>query len=181
MPFTFQRLSIPDVILIEPNVHRDSRGFFMETFKQSEFLENGIAEKFIQDNWSHSSYGTLRGLHFQRPPKAQAKLVMVLKGEVFDVAVDIRQGSPTFGRWVGLLLSHSRPQMLYIPAGFAHGFCVLSDEADFIYKVSQEYSPELDSGILWNDPDIGIGWPIASPLLSNKDQALPRLKDAYLN
>jgi len=181
MPFRFQRLAIPDVILIEPKAHRDPRGFFVETYKQSEFFENGITEKFIQDNWSHSSRGTLRGLHFQKPPQAQAKLVMVLKGEVFDVAVDIRKNSPTFGQWVGLTLSDKKAQMLYIPVGFAHGFCVLSDEADFIYKVSDEYSPELDRGIRWNDPDIGIDWPVSSPLLSEKDMLLPLLKDADLD
>jgi dTDP-4-dehydrorhamnose 3,5-epimerase len=181
MPFKFQRLKISDVILIEPKVHTDSRGFFLETYKQSEFFENGISERFVQDNWSHSSRGTLRGLHFQQPPQAQAKLVMVLKGEVFDVAVDIRKNSPTYGHWVGEILSEKKVQMLYIPVGFAHGFCVLSDEADFIYKVSDEYSPKLDRGILWNDPDIRIDWPILSPLLSEKDLSLPLLKDVELD
>ncbi|MCU0644242.1 MAG: dTDP-4-dehydrorhamnose 3,5-epimerase [bacterium] len=181
MPFKFQRLKIPDLILIEPKVHTDSRGFFMETYKRSEFINKGILEKFVQDNFSHSSRGTLRGLHFQKPPKAQAKLVMVLKGEVFDVAVDIRKNSATYGQWVGLTLSDKKPQIFYIPVGFAHGFCVLSDQADFIYKVSDEYSPELDSGIRWNDPDIGIDWPISDPLLSEKDLSLPLLKDANQN
>ena len=181
MPFRFQRLEIPDVILITPKIHSDPRGFFVETYKKSDFLENGIKEKFVQDNWSHSMKGTLRGLHFQKSPRAQAKLVIALKGEVFDVAVDIRKDSPTYGKWVGEILSEKKAQMLYIPAGFAHGFCVLSDEADFVYKVSQEYSTELDSGIFWNDPKIGIDWPIADPLLSEKDLALPLLKDADLN
>ena len=181
MPFTFQQMKIPDVILIEPKIYTDTRGYFTETYKRSEFIENGINEDFVQDNWSHSMKGTLRGLHFQKQPKAQAKLVMVLKGEVFDVAVDIRKGSSTYGKWVGLNLSGKKAQMLYIPAGFAHGFCVLSDEADFVYKVSDEYSPELDSGILWNDPDIDIDWPITDPLLSAKDMALPLLKDADLD
>jgi len=181
MPFTFQQMKIPDVILIEPKIYTDTRGYFTETYKRSEFIENGINENFVQDNWSHSMKGTLRGLHFQKQPKAQAKLVMVLKGEVFDVAVDIRKGSSTYGKWVGLNLSGKKAQMLYIPAGFAHGFCVLSDEADFVYKVSDEYSPELDSGILWNDPDIDIDWPITDPLLSAKDMALPLLKDADLD
>ena len=181
MPFTFQQMKIPDVILIEPKIYTDTRGYFTETYKRSEFIENGINENFVQDNWSHSMKGTLRGLHFQKQPKAQAKLVMVLKGEVFDVAVDIRKGSSTYGKWVGLNLSGKKAQMLYIPAGFAHGFCVLSDEADFVYKVSDEYSPELDSGILWNDPDIGIDWLITDPLLSAKDMALPLLKDADLD
>lgn len=178
MPFEFQRLKIPDVILIKPKVHRDQRGFFLESYRQSDFIKNGITDRFIQDNWSHSSRGTLRGLHFQQPPQAQAKLAMVLKGEVFDVAVDIRKNSATYGQWVGLTLSDQEVQMLYIPVGFAHGFCVLSDEADFIYKVSDEYSPELDSGIRWNDPEINIDWPVADPILSEKDIALPLLKDA---
>ena len=181
MPFRFQRLEIPDVILITPKIHSDPRGFFIETYKKSEFAKNGIKEKFVQDNWSHSMKGTLRGLHFQKSPQAQAKLVMALKGEVFDVAVDIRKDSLTYGKWVGEILSEKKAQMLYIPAGFAHGFCVLSDEADFVYKVSQEYSTELDSGIFWNDPEIGIDWPISDPLLSEKDLALPLLKDADLN
>ncbi len=181
MPFTFQRLKIPDVILIEPKVYSDPRGFFIETYRRSEFIENGIKDDFVQDNLSHSNRGTLRGLHFQKSPKAQAKLVMVLKGEVFDVAVDIRKNFPTYGKWVGLTLSDRKAQMLYIPAGFAHGFCVLSDEANFVYKVSNEYSVELDSGIRWNDPDIGIEWPISNPLLSEKDIALPLLKDVDLD
>jgi dTDP-4-dehydrorhamnose 3,5-epimerase len=181
MPFTFQKLQIPDVILIEPKLYSDSRGFFIETYKKSEFIKHGIIENFVQDNWSHSTKRTLRGLHFQKPPKAQAKLVMVLKGEVFDVAVDIRKGSPTFGQWVGLTLTEKKAQMLYIPAGFAHGFCVLSNKADFVYKVSDEYSRELDRGIFWNDPDIGIKWPISDPLLSEKDLSLPLLKDVDLD
>jgi dTDP-4-dehydrorhamnose 3,5-epimerase len=181
MPFKFQKLKIPDVILIEPKIYPDPRGFFMETYKKTEFFENGIKEKFVQDNWSHSMKGTLRGLHFQKSPQAQAKLVMALKGEVFDVAVDIRRNSLTYGKWVGKILSEKKAQMLYIPAGFAHGFCVLSDEADFVYKVSNEYSTELDSGIVWNDPAIRINWPIADPLLSEKDLALPLLKNSDLN
>lgn len=181
MPFTFQKLEIPDVILIEPKVHRDPRGFFMETYKRSEFIANGIAEEFVQDNFSHSTRGTLRGLHFQKPPQAQAKLVMVLKGEVFDVAIDIRKNSPTYGQWIGMFLSDNKFQMLYIPKGFAHGFCVLSEETDFVYKVSAEFAPELDSGILWKDPAIGINWPISEPILSHKDAMLPLLCDANIN
>lgn len=177
MSFNFKRLQIPDVILIEPKIYTDHRGFFVETYKNSEFIENGITDRFVQDNWSHSIKGTLRGLHFQQPPKTQAKLVMVLRGQVFDVAVDIRKDSATFGQWVGLTLTEKNAQMLYIPAGFAHGFCVLSDEADFVYKVSAEYSQELDSGIFWNDPAIGIDWPISDPLVSEKDARLPLLKN----
>lgn len=175
MPFRFQRLDIPEVVLVEPRAFRDTRGFFMETYKQSEFAANGITCGFVQDNVSHSLKGVLRGLHYQRPPQPQAKLVSVLRGEVFDVAVDIRHGSPTFGRWVGVVLSEQNPQLLYIPVGFAHGFCVLSDEAIFAYKVSAEFSPELDNGIVWNDPTLAVAWPLSEPLLSPKDQRLPRL------
>ena len=181
MSFIFNKLKIPEVILIEPKTYSDERGFFVEIYKRTEFIENGITDKFVQDNWSHSSRGTLRGLHFQQAPEAQAKLVMVLRGKVFDVAVDIRKNSPTYGQWVGITLSDSQVQMLYIPSGFAHGFCVLSDEADFIYKVSAEYAPELDSGVRWNDPDIGIEWPIRDPLLSDKDAELPLLKEINKN
>ena len=178
MSFRFQRQSIPEVMIVEPLAMKDQRGFFMETYKRSEFVANGISDEFVQDNYSHSVCGVLRGLHYQRPPKAQGKLVMVLRGEVFDVAVDIRTGSPTFGQWVGVALSYANVRMLYIPAGFAHGFCVLSKEADFVYKVTAEYAPELDRGILWNDPAIGIRWPISEPILSSKDAQLPVLEDA---
>ena len=181
MPFTFKRLEIPDVILIEPKIFDDPRGFFLETFKKSEFERNGIKEDFLQDNLSQSTKGTLRGLHFQINPKAQAKLVTVLKGKVFDVAVDIREGSPTFGKWVGACLSDKSKQFLYIPVGFAHGFCVMSGTADFMYKVTSEYAPEAERGILWNDPKIGIEWPIKDPLLSERDTNLPLLENASLN
>ena len=178
MPFKFQRLDMPDVILIEPTVFVDKRGFFMESYKYSEFAKFGIKEKFVQDNHSRSTRGVLRGLHYQKAPKAQAKLVRVTRGEVFDVAVDIRRGSPTYGRWVGVLLSEENKKMLYVPVGFAHGFCVLSEEAEVLYKTTEEYAPEYERGIIWNDPDIGIKWPIEEPILSPKDAALPRLKDA---
>ena len=178
MPFRFQKLDIPDVILIEPRVFEDPRGFFMETYKKSEFAANGIAGEFVQSNYSHSIQGTLRGLHYQKPPQAQGKLVMALRGEVFDVAVDIRRGSPTYSRWVGAILSDENFHMLYIPPGFAHGFCVLSAEADFVYLVTAEYAQELDSGIRWNDPKIGVQWPVAKPMLSTKDTQLPLLEDA---
>jgi len=178
MPFKFQRLDMPDVILIEPTVFVDKRGFFMESYKYSEFAKFGIKEKFVQDNHSRSTRGVLRGLHYQKNPKAQAKLVRVTRGEVFDVAVDIRRGSPTYGRWVGVLLSEENKKMLYVPVGFAHGFCVLSEEAEVLYKTTEEYAPEYERGIIWNDPDIGIKWPIEEPILSPKDAALPRLKDA---
>jgi len=136
---------------------------------------------FVQDNHSHSTRGTLRGLHFQKEPQAQGKLVIVVQGEVFDVAVDIRKGSPTYAQWVGQVLSTENGCMMYVPPGFAHGFCVLSAEADVVYKVTAEYAPELDRGIVWNDPDIGIRWQIAEPLLSPKDAALPRLRNADNN
>ena len=181
MPFTFRKLTIPDVILIEPKVFKDERGFFIETYKKSEFVANGITDEFVQDNLSHSVKGILRGLHFQKHPRAQGKLVMVQKGEVFDVAVDIRKGSPTYGRWISVVLSDKNFQMLYIPVGFAHGFCVLSEEVDFLYKVTDEYAPDFDRGILWNDPAIGIQWPISKPILSSKDVLLPPLHEADIN
>jgi dTDP-4-dehydrorhamnose 3,5-epimerase len=178
MPFTFQPLAIPDLILIEARHFQDERGFFLETFKRSAFAAHGIDLPFVQDNYSRSVRGVLRGLHFQKPPCAQGKLVQVIRGEVFDVAVDIRRGSPTYGQWAGMRLSGDRFQLLYIPVGFAHGFCVLSAEADFVYKVTAEYAPELDAGIVWNDPEIGVEWPIADPIVSPKDAALPRLREA---
>ena len=178
MPFSFKKLNIPDVILIEAKAFPDDRGFFMESFKESEFIKNGIDTKFVQDNYSHSTKAALRGLHYQKDPKAQAKLVTAIKGEIFDVAVDIRKNSPTYGKWVGEILSEQNHHLLYIPEGFAHGFCVLSDEADVIYKVNNEYSPENDRGILWNDPDVNVKWPMENPLLSEKDEKQPLLKDA---
>ncbi|MBD3291225.1 dTDP-4-dehydrorhamnose 3,5-epimerase [candidate division KSB1 bacterium] len=181
MPFTFQRLDIPEVILIEPKIFNDPRGFFLETYKKSEFEQNGIKVNFKQDNLSRSAKGTLRGLHYQTDPHAQAKLVTVLNGEVYDVAVDIRRGSPTFGKWVGVHLSVENKRILYIPAGFAHGFCVLSESADFMYKVTNEYDRESERGILWNDPAISIDWQISDPILSERDAALPLLEDAFIN
>lgn len=178
MPFEFHPTPIPDIVRIDVKSFADPRGCFMETYKRSAFVAAGIGVTFVQDNFSHSKRGVLRGLHYQKAPAAQGKLVQVLHGEVFDVAVDIRTGSPTYGQWVGALLSDKNPQMLYIPPGFAHGFCVLSDEANFVYKVTTEYAPGLDRGIVWNDPDIGIDWPITDPVLSEKDAALPTLAHA---
>lgn len=180
MPFTFTPLAIPDVILVEPRRAGDARGFFMETYKRTEFVANGIAETFVQDNYSRSVRGVLRGLHYQKAPLAQGKLVMVLQGAVFDVAVDIRRESPTYGRWVGVTLDSREPRLLYIPPGFAHGFCALSDSVDFTYKVTAEFAPQLDRGIVWNDPALGIDWQITNPILSAKDAALPLLQDADL-
>ena len=178
MTFTFKKLAIPDVIEIQPSVFPDQRGFFLESFKESDFISNGINDKFVQDNISHSVLGIIRGLHFQKNPKAQAKLVTVVRGEIFDVAVDIRKNSPTFGKWVSELLSEENHKLLYIPEGFAHGFCVLSNEADVYYKVSNEYSPENEGGIVWNDPSLNINWPISKPVVSDKDSNLPLLKSA---
>ena len=181
MPFTFKKLEIPEVILVEAKAFLDDRGFFLESFKESIFVSNGINTKFVQDNFSHSVKGALRGLHYQKNPKAQAKLVVTLRGEIFDVAVDIRKNSPTYGKWTGEILSEQNHKLLYIPEGFAHGFCVLSEQADVLYKVNNEYSPEHEKGIIWNDPDIGIAWPIDNPILHEKDQKLPLLKNADNN
>jgi len=173
----FVRQKISDVILITPKVFEDTRGFFLESYKKDVFRANGIAVNFVQDNHSFSKKGVLRGLHFQKPPMAQDKLVRVVTGEVFDVAVDLRKSSPTFGQWLGVILSETNKQMLFIPKGFAHGFLVLSATANFEYKVSNFYSPENDSGLLWNDPEVGIDWPIKDPLLNDKDKKQPRLKE----
>lgn len=181
VPFIFRKLEIPEVILIEPRVFPDDRGFFLETYKHSDFLSSGIPDHFVQDNYSRSSKGTLRGLHYQKAPRAQGKMVRCFRGEIFDVAVDIRKGSPTYGRWIGQVLSEENSLMLYIPEGFAHGFLVISDTADVQYKCTSEYSPEDDRGILWSDKDIGITWPITDPLLSGKDSKLPLLKEADIN
>ena len=178
MPFSFKKLQIEDVILVTPKVFGDSRGFFMETYQKSTFGEIGINDEFVQDNHSKSTKGVLRGLHYQTNPKSQAKLVRCSKGKIFDVAVDLRQNSATFGKWVGEILSEENKNMLYIPAGFAHGFVVLSDEAELIYKASNEYSPENDRGIRWNDPEININWGVNfAPLISEKDSKQPYLKD----
>ena len=185
MPFEFIKTEMPDVILVKPKVFNDKRGFFMETYKKSDFESAGIDTDFVQDNHSKSIKGVLRGLHFQKEPFAQGKLVRCVKGKIFDVAVDIRKGSPTFGKWVGYELSDENRLMLWIPKGFAHGFLTLSDEAEVIYKVSGgEYAPEYDAGIRWNDPDINIRWPldkVEQVLLSEKDRNLPFLKDADIN
>jgi dTDP-4-dehydrorhamnose 3,5-epimerase len=175
--FTFIPQNIPDVILVSPKLREDERGFFAETYNQPVFAANGISVNFIQDNHSLSQQGVLRGLHFQRGPFGQDKLVRVVEGEVFDVAVDLRQNSPTFGKWVGVTLSAENKEMLFIPQGFAHGFAVLSKTAQFVYKTSNVYSPEHDGGVRWNDPDINITWPLTSPQLSEKDGNLPLLKD----
>ncbi len=178
MPFSFKKLSIPEIILVIPKSFSDVRGFFLENFKESEFISGGIEKKFVQDNFSHSKYGVIRGLHFQKTAKAQAKLVSVIKGEIYDVAIDIRKNSPTYGKWVSEVLSEKNHNLLYIPEGFAHGFCVLSEEADVLYKVSNEYSPEYEHGIIWNDHNLGIQWPVSKPIISNKDSELPLLENS---
>ena len=181
MPFCFSSLEIPDVKLIIPNHYDDERGYFLESYKESEFYANGINIKFVQDNFSHSIKGVLRGLHYQKNPKSQSKLVTALRGEIFDVAVDIRKNSPTYGQWVSEILSEKNHKLLYIPEGFAHGFCVLSEEADVFYKVNNEYSPENERGIIWNDSQININWPIDVPVLHDKDSALPLLQNADID
>ena len=164
------------VLIVEPKVYTDFRGSFYESYVKQKYQEHGIHDEFIQDNHSISKKGVLRGLHYQENPE-QAKLVRVTRGEVFDVAVDIRKGSPTFGNWIGVRLSGENHLQMYIPVGFAHGFCVLSDTAEFLYKCSAYYSPSGERAILWNDPDIGIDWPIKNPILSEKDNTAPRLCD----
>jgi dTDP-4-dehydrorhamnose 3,5-epimerase len=167
---------LPGIILVQPRVHADKRGFFLESYVKEKYENIGIRENFVQDNHSFSTKGTLRGLHFQEG-EGQAKLVRVTRGEVFDVAVDIRPNSPTFGNWIGIHLSDKNHKQIYIPVGFAHGFCVLSDEAEVLYKCSSNYCPEKEKGIMWNDQDIGIVWPIKKPVLSERDKNNSPFKD----
>lgn len=169
-------LEIEDVKLVKPRVFPDARGFFMQTYHEKQYRDAGIDVRFVQDNWSRSTQGVLRGLHYQLK-HAQDKLVSVIRGEVFDVAVDIRKGSPTFGKWVGAILSEGNHCQMFIPKGFAHGFCVLSDEVDFVYKCSDLYTPGDEYAIRWNDPDIGIQWSFEDVLVSEKDRQAPLLKD----
>ena len=175
----FISLGLPGLLLIEPRVFEDSRGYFFESYRRDLFLKNGISEDFVQDNESRSSLGALRGLHYQIEPRAQAKLVRVLKGKVFDVAVDIRPGSETFGCHFSMVMDSTKKQMLYIPAGFAHGFCTLEDETQFLYKVSDFHSPGHERGILWNDPDLAIDWPKMDYIFSAKDQKYPRFREVF--
>ncbi len=178
MSFSFTRLSIPDVVLVGSTTRGDERGWFREMFRADVFSQWGIPTAFVQENSSSSAAGVLRGLHFQRAPFAQGKLVSVTAGAVFDVAVDLRSGSPTFGEWVGEELSVDNGRQLWIPEGFAHGFCVVSDSiAQLSYKVTNVYSGPHDGGIKFDDPAIGVEWPIKNPVLSEKDQKLPMLAD----
>jgi len=179
MAFQFQRLEIADLILITPQVFRDERGFFLESYKKSEFLENGIPTEFRQSNHSRSTRGVLRGLHFQSEPQAQAKLVRCIRGRIFDIAVDIRKDSADFGKWVGIYLSAETMQMLFIPAGFAHGFYTVSAEAEILYQVDREYHRPSDRGIIWNDPDLNISWPPGEVILSEKDKILPGFRQLF--
>ena len=161
--------SIPDLLILEPKVFGDARGYFVETFQVERYAQAGIGERFVQDNLSRSSRGTLRGLHLQYP-NAQAKLVYVVQGEVFDVAVDVRVGSPSFGKWAGTNLSSRDHRQMYIPPGFAHGFCVVSEHALFAYKCTDLYLPQHEVGVAWNDPALAIPWPVSQPIISEKDQ-----------
>lgn len=174
----FIQTELKDALLIKPKVFRDERGFFLESYSKKVFQENGVDCDFIQDNHSLSvAKGVLRGVHFQNNPMAQAKLVRVVRGKVFDAIVDLRPESPTFGRWQGFELSAENFLMLFVPRGFGHGFCTLEENTEFVYKVDNYYSPEHDSGIVWNDPDLKIAWPIENPVLSEKDKNLGSFKD----
>jgi dTDP-4-dehydrorhamnose 3,5-epimerase len=170
------RTSLDGVLSVEPNVFKDQRGFFMETYHQRRYSDCGIESVFVQDNVSYSVRGTLRGLHYQLP-QAQAKLVQVIQGEIFDVALDIRRGSPTFGQWTGVHLSGENGHQLFIPEGFAHGFCVLSETAHVLYKCTNFYAPDAEGGILWSDPAVGIDWSVTDPLISLRDSQFPCLRD----
>ena len=165
-----------EVLILEPDAFADKRGFLMETYQQERYMGFGIHSVFVQDNLSRSLRGTLRGLHYQHP-HPQAKLVQVLQGAIFDVVVDIRKGSPRFGRWAGALLSEENKHQLYVPKGFAHGFCALSEAALVYYKCSDLYAPDSEGGILWSDPDLSISWPVKDPLISDKDSRYPFLRD----
>jgi len=178
----FQKTELEGAILIKPKFFKDERGFFVESYSKKVFQENGIDVEFVQDNHSMSvEKGVLRGLHFQKNPHAQSKLVRVTKGSAYDVIVDLRKNSPTYRKWQGFKLSADNGQMLFIPKGFAHAFCTLEENTEFMYKVDEFYSPESDSGIAWNDPELNVDWPIESPILSEKDQRLKPLKDLELN
>lgn len=177
MPFEFEKLELEGVVLVKPKAFGDNRGFFMESYKKSEFVQNGIDCEFVQDNHSKSTKGVLRGLHYQVAPKAQAKLLRCVSGKIYDVAVDLRPDSKTFGKSVKVELSEENKFMLFIPEGFAHGFVVVSDEAELLYKTNNEYCAELDRGVLWNDTTINVDWGFDNPILSDKDKIQPTLKE----
>ena len=178
MPFQYKRLKIPDVLLVTPAVFKDRRGLFAEVYKKDDFEKIGIMNPFVQTNYSESKKNVLRGLHFQIHPFAQAKLLRVLEGDVFDVAVDIRRGSPTYAKWVCCKLASSKKEILYVPEGFAHGFFVLSKKAIVVYECTQIYSPKHERGLRWDDPFLRVDWPNKKPILSPRDANLPFLKDA---
>jgi dTDP-4-dehydrorhamnose 3,5-epimerase len=180
MGFTFIPLDLQEVLVVEPDTYQDDRGFFRETFKASAFRSGGVGDAFVQANVSRSSAGVLRGLHFQRPPAGVAKLVSVAQGRIFDVAADVREDSPTLGRWVGAELSAADGRSLFVPEGFAHGFLALEDDTVVTYLMTGEFSPEHDTGVRWDDPDLGIDWPLAAPILSEKDRALPTLRQIHV-
>ena len=167
---------IPDLVLLEASAHGDDRGFLVESFREDVWAEHGVAGPFVQDNHSRSARGILRGLHFQTSP-GQAKLVRCVRGAIWDVAVDLRRDSPTYRRWEGVELSDENHRQLFVPIGFGHGFCVLSDVADVAYKLTSVYDPATEAGIRWNDPDVGVEWPVQSPQLSERDEAAPMLAD----
>lgn len=170
--------AIPDVLIIEPDVYTDERGFFMETYHKNRYRKMGIDVTFVQDNLSYSKKGVLRGLHYQSP-NPQAKLIQVLQGEIFDVAVDIRKESPTYGKWVSEIVSSANKRQFFIPIGFAHGYCVLSETALVSYKCSTYYFPEKEKGVLWKDTDLDIHWPVSNPIVSAKDQKVPCFKSIF--
>jgi dTDP-4-dehydrorhamnose 3,5-epimerase len=172
----YKQTKLPEVLVLEPDVFSDERGFFLETWKSTRYEKIGIQGPFVQDNVSFSKKGVLRGLHFQHP-QSQGKLIQVLSGQIVDVAVDIRAGSPTFGQWVSEILSDVNNRQMYIPPGFAHGYCVRSETALFSYKCTDFYNPATENGIIWNDPDLNIDWPIKEPVLSHKDANYPQLKN----
>lgn len=181
MPFSFRRLEIPDVLLITPNIFEDERGFFMETYKLSEFKKLGVEYNFVQENFAKSKKNVLRGLHYQLEPKSQGKLVRCVRGKVWDVAVDIRKGSPWYGKWVKVEMSEENKNILWVPRGFAHGYVSVEEDSEILYLTTEEYAPQFERGILWNDPTLKIDWGVDSPIVSQKDGKLPLLEKTENN
>jgi len=181
MPFEFENLGAPGVLLIKPKIFKDDRGFFLETYKKGDYKKAGIDAEFVQDNYSRSAYGVLRGMHFQREPRAQAKIVQCTRGVIYDVAVDLRRDSSTFGRYATAILSENNRYQVYVPRGYAHGFLVLSDIAEVMYKVDNPYSPECEGGLIWDDPEVNIRWPIDDPVITERDKSWPKLKTLIID